>query len=79
MYCMVLYYCLCAINIIMYQQIHTILLCIKEVVIAECKSLMNKLKQLNKLKGTKAIVRLRVLGNVLLMLILCAVAGLTAH
>ena len=63
----------------MYQQIHTILLCVKEMVIAECKSLMNKLKQPNKLKGTKAIARLLVLDNVLLMLILGAVAGLTAH
>ena len=63
----------------MYQQIHTILLCVKEMVIAESKSLMNKLKQLNKLKGTKAIARLLVPDNVLLVLILCAVAGLTAH
>ena len=58
--------CLCAINIIMYQQIHTILLCVKEMVIVEYKSLINKLKQLNKLKGTKAIARLLVLDNVLL-------------
>ena len=48
-------------------------------VIAEYKSLMNKLKQLNNLKGTKAIARLLVLDNALLMLILYAVAGLIAH